>query len=180
LIRPADANETAFAWRAAMRRKNGPTMLVLTRQNLPVIDRSKYASAAGVLNGAYVISKEKAEAPEVLLIASGSEVQLILAAQEKLAAEGIAARCLSMPSWELFREQPLSYREEVLPSGVKARLAVEAASPFGWREWVGEAGDIIGVNGYGASAPYNEIYQHHGLTVENIVARAKKNLAGNS
>ncbi|MDZ7289139.1 MAG: transketolase [candidate division KSB1 bacterium] len=174
LIRPADANEVAYAWRAAMMRKNGPTMLVLTRQNLPVYDREKFASAEGTLKGAYVISKESGAAPDILLLASGSEVQLIIEAQAILEQEGIRVRCISMPSWELFREQPKSYQDEVLVPNVKARLAVEAASPFGWREWVGDAGEIIGIHGYGASAPYKTILQHHGLTVENIVARSKE------
>jgi transketolase len=174
LIRPADANETAYAWRAAMRRKKGPTMLVLTRQGLPIFDRSKLAGAEGVLQGAYVLSKEKSGAPQIVLIASGSEVQLILAAQEKLAAEGIQARVVSMPSWELFREQPQSYRDEVLPPKVKARLAVEAGAPLGWRDWVGEAGEVIGITQYGASAPYKEIFKQYGFTVENVVSRAKE------
>jgi len=174
VIRPADANETACAWRAAMMRKHGPTVLVLTRQNLPTLDRSRLASPEGVLKGAYVLSKEQAAGPDVLLIASGSEVQLILTAQEKLAGEGIRARVVSMPSWELFREQPQSYRDEVLPPEVKARLAVEAGSPMGWRDWVGDGGDIIAIEKFGASAPYKELFKQYGFTVENVVERAKK------
>ncbi|MCI0691892.1 transketolase [candidate division KSB1 bacterium] len=174
LIRPADANETAYAWRAAMRRKKGPTMLVLTRQGLPIFDRSKLAGAEGVLQGAYVLSKEKSDTPEIVLIASGSEVQLILAAQEKLATDGIQARVVSMPSWELFLEQSQSYRDEVLPPKVKARLAVEAGAPLGWRDWVGEAGEVIGITKYGASAPYKENFKQYGFTVENVVSTAKK------
>jgi transketolase len=174
VIRPADANEVAYAWRAAMQRRHGPTMLVLTRQGLPIVDRQQYASAAGLLQGAYVLSPEKAESLDVVLIASGSEVQLILAAQERLAAEGLAARVVSMPSWELFQEQPQSYRDAVLPPQVKARLAVEAGSPLGWRDWVGEAGDIIGITTFGASAPAREVFKHYGFTVENVVARARK------
>ena len=174
VIRPADANETAFAWRAAMKRLKGPTLLALTRQNLPTLDPAKVASAEGVLKGAYVLSKEKAAAPDVILIASGSEVQLILEAQEKLAAEKMAARVVSMPSWELFRAQPQSYRDEVLPPTVKARVAVEAGSPQGWCEWVGDGGDVIGITKFGASAPYKELFKHYGLTVENILAHAKK------
>ncbi len=174
VIRPADANEVAFAWRAAMMRREGPTMLVLTRQKLPVFDRRKLGAADGVLKGAYVISKERGGSPDVILMASGSEVQLILGAQEKLVAEGIDARCVSMASWEFFKDQPKSYRDEILPSGVKARLAVEAGSSMGWREWTGDAGDVIGIDKFGASAPYKEIYEHYGLTIDNIVKRAKK------
>jgi transketolase len=177
LIRPADANETAYAWRAAMMRRRGPTVLVLTRQGLPTLDRSKLAGAEGVLKGAYILSKEQADTPDVVLIATGSEVHLILAAQEKLAAEGIQTRVVSMPSWELFREQPQSYCDEVFPPQVKTRLAVEAAAPMGWRDWVGDAGDVIGIAKFGASAPYKELYKHYGLTVENVVERAKR-LAG--
>ncbi len=174
IIRPGDANETAYAWRAAMMRSDGPTMLVLTRQNLPILDRRIVASPEGVLRGAYVLSKEKGDIPKVVLIASGSEVQLIVGAQTKLAEEGIDARVVSMPSWELFRNQPKSYRDEVLPPKVKTRLAVEAGAPLGWSEWVGEAGDVIGITKYGASAPYKESFKQYGFTIENVVSRAKK------
>jgi len=174
VIRPADANETAYAWRVAMTRCTGPTLMALTRQNVPTFDRAKLASAEGVLKGAYVLSKEKGAGPDVILIATGSEVQLILAAQEKLAAQAIDARVVSMPSWELFREQPPEYRDAVLPPDVRARLAVEAGSPQGWRDWVTEAGDILGIETFGASAPYKEIFKHYGFTVENVVERAKK------
>ncbi len=174
VVRPADANETAWAWRAALQRRDGPTMLVLTRQKLPVFDSAKVASAKGVLKGAYVISAEKGNSPDIILMASGSEVQLILEAQEKLSAEGIDARCISMASWEFFKDQPESYRQEVLPSAVKARLAVEAGATFGWCEWVGDAGEVIGVDKFGASAPYKENYVHYGLTVDNIIAKTKK------
>jgi transketolase len=177
VIRPADANEVAYAWRAAMQRRQGPTMLVLTRQGVPIFDRQKLASAAGVLQGAYVLSKESGNQPDIVLMASGSEVQLILAAQEQLAGNGIEARVVSMPSWELFQEQPQSYRDAVLPPQVKARLAVEAGSPLGWRDWVGDAGDIIGITRFGASAPARDVFTHYGFTVEQVVAQAKK-LAG--
>jgi transketolase len=173
LLRPADANEVSFAWRVAMARRNGPCMLVLTRQNLPVLDRTRYAGAEGVWRGAYVLSGEKGSAPDVLLIASGSEVQLILAAQEKLAGEGIDARVISMPSWELFREQTQEYRDDVLPPQVTARLAVEAGSPLGWHEWVGGKGEILGITKFGASAPYQQIFEHYGFTVENIMSRVR-------
>jgi transketolase len=172
VIRPADGNEVAYAWRAAMGRGHGPTMLVLTRQNLPIFDRSKVAAAEGLLKGAYVLARERGAAPDVILIASGSEVQLIMAAQAELANRGIDARVVSMPCWEFFREQPQAYREEVLPPAVKARLAVEAAVPMGWREWVGDGGDIIGINRFGASAPAKENFKRFGFTVEHVMERA--------
>lgn len=173
IIRPADANEVAYAWRAAIMRRHGPTMLVLSRQSLPVFDRSKMTSAEGLLKGAYFLSGEKGTVPDMILIATGSEVQLIVDAQEKLASDKIDARVVSMPSWELFLEQPQSYRDEVLPPEVKARLAVEAGSPQGWSDWVGDGGDVIGITKFGASAPYKENFKHYGFTVENVVARAK-------
>jgi transketolase len=172
VIRPGDANEVTYAWRAAMGRRHGPTMLVLTRQNLPVFDRSQVAGAEGLLRGGYVLAKEKGSVPKVILLASGSEVQLVLAAQAELANRGIDARVVSMPCWEFFRDQPQAYREEVLPSGVKARLAVEAAVAMGWREWVGDRGDIIGINRFGASAPAKENFKRFGFTVEQVVERA--------
>jgi transketolase len=172
VIRPADANEAAFAWQAAIARTHGPTMLVLTRQNVPVFDRTRVASAAGVLKGAYILSKEDRDRPDLILLGSGSEVQLILAAQEQLARHGVAARVISMPSWEIFAEQPKSYRDEVLPSAVGARLAIEAGSPLGWRQWVGDKGEIIGLNRFGASAPGNEVFKHLGFTVENVVEKS--------
>ncbi len=173
IIRPADANETAYAWRAALMRKDGPTILVLTRQKLPIFDRNKTAGAEGVFKGAYILSREKGKSPDIILIASGSEVQLIIEAQTKLISEGIDARVVSMPSWELFKAQAQKYRDEVLPPSVKARLAVEAGSPFGWCEWVGDNGDVIGISKFGASAPLNELFKHYGFTVENIVSKAK-------
>ncbi|RMF63443.1 MAG: transketolase [Calditrichaeota bacterium] len=177
LIRPADANEVAYAWRAALQHKEGPTMLVLSRQKLPILDRENMGSAEGVLQGAYVLSKEKGSRPDLILLASGSEVHVVLAAQEVLRKEGIDARVVSMPSWELFRAQPEAYRESVLPRTVSARLAVEAGSPLGWREWVGDAGAVIGIERFGASAPYKEIFRHYGFTAENVVQWSKKLLA---
>jgi len=174
IIRPADANEVSYAWRAAIMRKEGPTMLVLTRQSLPIFDRDKLASAEGVLRGAYVISKEQGENPDIILIASGSEVQLIIEAQKELLNEGIDSRCVSMPSWELFEAQSENYRDEVLPPNVTTRLSVEAGSPLGWCKWVGEKGDVIGITTYGTSAPYKENFKHYGFTVENIISKAKK------
>jgi transketolase len=177
LIRPADANETAWAWRAAMMRKKGPTMLLLTRQKVPVFDRSSLGSADGLLKGAYVLSREWAEKPDLVLIASGSEVQLILQAQEPLENEGIHTRVVSMPSWELFDEQEDAYRSEVLPPNVTARIAVEAGASFGWCKYVTDHGATITIDRFGASAPARENFKHFGFTVENIVDRARK-LAG--
>lgn len=176
VIRPADANETAYAWRVAIERKTGPTMLVLSRQNLPIFDRKSFGNAKDTVKGAYILSKEKGKKPKVIIISSGSEVQIALEAQEKLAKKRIDARVVSMPSWELFKEQSKAYREKVLPSDVKVKVAVEAASPFGWQEWVGDNGLIIGIDKFGASAPYQEIYKHYGITSQNIVNKVVKHL----
>jgi transketolase len=173
IIRPADANETAYAWRAAIKRKNGPTMLVLSRQKIPIFDRSQFEGATGVLKGAYIMSKEREKNPDVILLASGSEVDIILQAQQELVKEGVDARCVSFPSWELFREQSPEYQSKVLPSEVKARVAVEAGSTQGWMEWIGQAGVIIGINKFGASAPYKVSFEKYGLTVANVVRNAK-------
>ncbi len=173
LIRPADATETAWAWRAAMLRTAGPTTLVLSRQNLPILDRTKYGSADGLMRGAYVISPERGARAEVIIIASGSEVHLALDASEAMAAEGIDARVVSMPSWELFREQEESYQREVLPPEVKCRLAIEAGATLGWREWVGEKGVAAGMSSFGASAPGEVLMEKFGFTVENILAHAR-------
>jgi transketolase len=174
IIRPADANEVAFAWRAAVQRTGGPTMLVLTRQGLPIFDRNKMTSAAELYKGGYILSQEKGSAADIILMASGSEVSLIVAAQESLAKEGIDARVVSMPCWELFLEQPQEYHDQVIPPEVKARLAVEAGVPLGWHQWVGDGGDIIGITTFGASAPASENFKQYGFTVENVVQRAKK------
>jgi transketolase len=178
MIRPADANETAWAWRVAMRRRHGPTMLLLTRQKVPVFDRTALGSADGLLKGAYILSREQAEKPDVILLASGSEVQLILQAQPELAKEGIRARIVSMPSWELFDEQDEGYRNEVLPPAVTARLAVEAGASFGWCKYVTDHGRTITIDTFGASAPAKEIFQHHGFTVANIVEHARQLVRG--
>ncbi|MFH2012758.1 MAG: transketolase [Pseudomonadota bacterium] len=174
IIRPADANEVAYAWRVAMLRRHGPTMLVLSRQSLPIFDRQKMTGAEELYKGAYVLSREKGTIPDIILIATGSEVQLIIDTQERLASDKIDARVVSMPSWELFLEQPQSYRDEVLPPKVKTRLAVEAGSPQGWHRWVGDNGDIVGITRFGASAPYKENLKNYGFSIENIVDRAKK------
>lgn len=173
VIRPADANEGIMAWKYAMERKDGPTMLVLTRQKLPIFDRSLLGNANGVLKGAYILSKEQDKNLDAILIATGSEVQLILEAQKNLANEGIIARVVSMPSWEIFRKQSKTYRDSILDPTCKLRLAVEAGSPQGWGEWVGEEGDVIGISIFGASAPAKELFKHYGFTVEHIVHKIK-------
>jgi len=174
MIRPADANETAVAWRLAIEHRGGPVLLVLTRQNLPIFDRTRCASADGVDRGAYVLSDSQGRPPEIILIASGSEVALAFESQQKLAAEGIAARVVSMPSWDLFEKQPQAYRDEVLPPAVTARLAIEAGSPFGWERYVGPKGAVIGLSRFGASAPYKVIAEHLGFTPANVVAQADR------
>lgn len=177
VIRPADANEVAEAWRVAIQRTDGPTMLVLTRQKIPVLDRSALAGAEGLRRGAYILSAERGERPDALLLGSGSEVQLLLGARERLGAEGVDARVVSMPSWELFREQSEEYRHEVLLPSVRARVAVEAAAPQGWQEWVGEAGEIIGIRRFGASAPSATNFAKLGFTVEDVVKATRRTVA---
>src|SRR6478672_7088660 len=172
VIRPADASETAEAWRAALKHK-GPVALVLTRQKLGFIDRTKYAPASGLAKGAYVLADSPGGTPEVVLISSGSEVELILGAQQKLEAAGIRARTVSMPSQELFAAQTQEYRDSILPPGIK-RVAIEAAHPMSWYQWVGSDGAILGIEHFGASAPYKEIYEHFGLTVDKVVEAAKR------
>jgi transketolase len=173
LIRPGDANETAVAWRVAIEHRGGPVALALTRQGLPIIDRAKYASAEGLARGAYVLADAAGKAPEILLIASGSELVVALEAYEKLAAEGIAARVVSMSSWDLFEKQPQTYRDEVFPPQVTARLAIEAAVPLGWERYVGTQGAVIGMTRFGASAPYKVLAEKFGFTSANVVQRAK-------
>jgi transketolase len=173
LIRPADASETAEAWRAALKHKNGPVALVLTRQKLPFIDRSKYAAAGGLARGAYVLADSAGGAPQVVMMSTGSEVSLILEAQKKLETEGIRTRAVSMPSHEIFAKQDQAYRDSVLPRGVK-RIAIEAAHPMSWYRWVGEDGVIIGIDRFGASAPAPVIYTHLGITADRMVEAVKK------
>jgi len=173
LIRPADASETAEAWRAALKHKEGPVALVLTRQKLPFIDRSKYAAASGLARGAYVLADSPGGAPQVVMISTGSEVSLILDAQKKLETEGIRARAVSMPSHEIFARQDQAYRDSVLPKGVK-RVAIEAAHPMSWYRWVGDDGVIIGIERFGASAPAPVIYAHLGITADRVVESAKQ------
>jgi transketolase len=172
VIRPADANETVEAWRVAIQRRDGPTALALTRQAVPVLDRTILADAAGLRQGAYVLADAGDGEPEIILMASGSEVALIVDAGFRLAAEGVNVRMVSFPSWELFAAQDREYRERVLPPDVVIRLAVEAGVAQGWERWVGARGAIISLERFGASAPYKTIFQQLGFTVENVVDRA--------
>jgi transketolase len=178
VIRPADANETAVAWKVAVESTRHPVLLALTRQNVPTLDRNRYASADGLRKGAYVLSDTNDGKPSLILIASGSEVGLILDAAEKLRADGIAVRCVSMPSWELFDAQPQAYRDDVLPPAVTARLAVELGVSQGWDRYVGPNGDMLGIDHFGASAPADVLLREFGFTVTNVVARAQALLAG--
>jgi transketolase len=171
VLRPADANETAAAWKVTIEHMKGPVALVLTRQKLGLIDRTKYASADGVAKGAYVLAS--ADKPKVVLMSSGSEVALVLGAYEKLTAEGIAARVVSMPSMELFEQQSGDYQALVLPAGVP-RVAIEAAHPMSWYKWVAGNGEVIGITRFGASSPYERIYKEFGLTVERVVNAARE------
>ncbi|MGY0652735.1 transketolase [Luteimonas sp. A537] len=173
VIRPADANETAVAWRVAIEARDRPVTLALSRQKVPTLDRDKYASADGLRKGAYVLLDAEGGKPDVIVIGTGAETGLALAAVEKLQGEGVAARAVSMPCWELFDEQPQEFRESVLPSSVPARLAVEAGSPQGWHRYVGDHGDVLGVDRFGASAPGSEMLERYGFTVDNVCARAR-------
>jgi len=172
VIRPADASETTEAWRAALKHKKGPVALVLTRQKLSFIDRSKYASASGAARGAYVLADASGGAPEVVLMSSGSEVALILEAQKKLEADGIRARAVSMPSHEIFSRQDEAYRDSVLPVGVR-RIAMEAAHPMSWYKWVGADGIVLGIERFGASAPAARLFTELGMSVDRLVDAAK-------
>lgn len=172
VIRPADANETVQAWKVALEKRDGPVALLLSRQGLPVLDRTRMSDAAGLAKGAYVLLDTDKVYPDVILIASGSEVHFAVEAHTKLAEQGIAARVVSMPSWELFKAQSEEYRESVLPPAVKVRVAIEAGVTMGWYEWVGPQGTVIGMDRYGASAPYKVIYQHLGFGADNVVLRA--------
>ncbi len=180
VIRPGDANETAVAWKVAVETRDRPVLLALTRQNVATLDRGRYASAEGLRRGAYVLSDAESSPPALILIASGSEVGLILAAAERLRSDGVAVRCVSMPSWDLFEAQPKSYRDAVLPPEVTARLAVELGVAHGWHRYTGERGDMLGIDRFGASAPENILLARYGFTVENVVLRARKLLRTSS
>jgi transketolase len=173
VIRPCDANETAEAWRAAISRRSGPVALALTRQNLPTLDRSeKYASAAGLHQGAYILGEAANNKPDVILIASGSEIQIALKAAEMINSRGFASRVVSMPSWELFDAQPAEYRHKVLPAAVKAKIAIEAGSPQGWHRYVGETGQVVALDHFGASAPAQTLFEKFGLTADCVAEKA--------
>ena len=173
VLRPSDATEAVEAWRMAVTHTEGPVGLVLTRQKVPVIDRSTYASASGLAKGAYVLAGGESRRPDVILIATGSEVSIALQAHDVLTTDGIQSRVVSMPSWELFERQPQAYREAVLPPSARVRVSIEAASPFGWERYVGSGGAIIGTPHFGASAPGPVIMREFGFTPEHIVETAK-------
>ena len=172
VIRPSDATETMIAWKFALEHRSGPTVLALTRQKLPVIDRSRFATAEGLLRGAYVLAS--AEKPEILLIGTGSEVSLAMQAYEKLSAEGVKARVVSMPSWELFEAQPEAYRVSVLPPSLKARVAVEAGVKLGWERYIGSDGEFVGMHSFGASAPAEVVFREFGITSDAVIHAARK------
>jgi transketolase len=175
-LRPADANEVAEAWKVVMQLQHAPALLVLTRQALPTFDRAKFAPASGLARGAYVLAETPGTKPDVLLLGTGSEVSLCVEAFDQLAKEGIQARVVSMPSWELFERQGQAYRDSVLPPAVKARVSVEMATVFGWERYVGTSGKMIGMHSFGASAPIKALQKHFGFTVENVVASAKEQI----
>src|SRR5215217_2020588 len=177
VLRPADANEVVEAWRVIGQQKSRPVVLVLTRQPVPTVDRSKYGAASGVAKGGYVLADAEGGKPEVVLIGTGSEVALCMDAHEKLTAEGIKSRVVSLPSWELFEQQPQEYRDSVLPPNVRARVAVEKGAAFGWERWVGFDGGIVAMRSFGASAPIKALQQKFGFTVDNVVKVAKATLA---
>lgn len=172
-IRPCDANETVAAWKTAIARQNGPTALIFSRQAMATLDRNVFASAENASRGAYVLADLGAGKPDVILMATGSEVDLIIAAGEELARKGRNIRLVSFPSWELFREQSPEYRKSVLPDNITARVSIEAGIRMGWQEWVGDKGVILGIDHYGGSAPYKELYKQFGLTVENVIGAAE-------
>jgi transketolase len=180
VFRPADANEVTEGWRVAIERRTGPTTLVFSRQALPIFDRATVSPAQGARKGAYILVDPPDHRPELILLATGSEVSLIMDAREILEREGHRVRVVSMPSWELFAAQPQSYRDEVLPPAVTARIGVEAASPLGWERWVGDRGDIIGLNRFGASAPAADVYSHLNFTPEYVAQRAREVLGRGS
>jgi transketolase len=174
VIRPADANEVVEAWRMALGRTHCPVALVLTRQNVPVLDRSKYASAEGTHRGGYVLADPEDGEPELILIATGSEVQLAVGAHEQLQEEGIPSRVVSLPCWEIFEKQDQAYRDEVLPPEITRRLAIEEGTPLGWEKWVGTEGAIMGMTTFGQSAPFKDVEAEFGFTVDNVAKVARE------
>jgi transketolase len=176
-LRPADAAEVVEAWRVVMQLRHEPALLALTRQPVPTLDRTRYASAAGVAQGAYVLVDADGGQPDVLLMATGSEVALCVSAYEQLKLEGIQARVVSMPSWELFERQSREYRDQVLPPRVTARVAVEEASTFGWAHYTGSQGTIIGMRTFGASAPLKALQDKLGFTPDDVLVAAREQVA---
>jgi transketolase len=174
VIRPADANEMSEAYRCALRMTRRPVALICSRQPLPIVDRTTFASAAGLAKGAYVLADAPGLTPDVILIASGSEVGLCMAARNRLLAEGVAARVVSMPSWELFEEQDAAYRDSVLPPQVTARVTVEEGSPLGWQRYAGASGVVMGMRTFGLSAPMKVVAEHFGFTADAVAAGARQ------
>lgn len=172
ILRPGDANETAYAWKSALENTTGPTLLVLTRQNLPTQNRTEANEASLTQKGGYIYADSDKETPDAILIGTGSELQYAIEAKKKLAEEGVDARVVSMPSWELFEKQDAAYKENVLPKAVTNRVSIEAASTFGWERYVGPKGTSIGLNTFGESAPYEDLYEHFGITTESVVKAA--------
>ena len=172
VMRPGDANEVAKCYEAALSDSKRPSVLVLSRQNLPTLDRSKFNSADGTVKGGYIVHDTDGT-PDAILIGTGSELQYCVEAAEKLAGDGVKARVVSMPCWKLFDEQSADYRESVLPAAVAKRVAVEAGIKMGWEKYIGADGVFIGMEGFGASAPAEELYKHFGITTDNIVAKVK-------
>src|SRR5581483_3127117 len=177
VMRPADANEVVEAWKVIMPLQHEPVALVLSRQALPTFDRSKYAPASGVAKGAYILADASDGKPEVILMSTGSEVSLCIEAYEKLKSEGIKARVVSMPSWEIFEKQDESYRHQVFPPQIKARVSVEQAATFGWQQYVGSTGKTIGMHTFGSSAPLKDLLKKYGFSPDKIVEAAKESIA---
>ncbi|MBM3325149.1 MAG: transketolase, partial [Calditrichaeota bacterium] len=173
VLRPADAKETVAAWEFILEYEDGPVTLILSRQALPILNMEQAIVHSGVRRGGYVVYEAKTGSPQLLLLATGSEVHLIIAAAKQLEKENIVSRVISLPSWELFEKQPKAYRDEVLPPSVESRLAVEAATPLGWERFVGLKGTVIGMESFGASAPGGRLFEHFGFTVQNIVTKAR-------
>jgi transketolase len=177
VMRPADANEVAEAWRFIMQLQHQPVVLALSRQALPTFDRTKYASAEGLRKGAYIMGDCEGT-PDIIFMGTGSEVQLCVGAYEQLKGEGVKCRCISMPSWELFEKQPSEYKDKLLPPEVKNRIAIEAGTTLGWKEYVGTHGRVIGRRDFGASAPIKDLWKHFGFTVDHVVEEAHSMLRG--
>jgi transketolase len=173
VIRPAEANETAEAWRVAVNHREGPVALILTRQNLSVLDRDQLAPAAGLARGGYILSEAEGGTPRAIVLSSGSEIQIALEAQTTLHARGVPTRVVNMACHELFAGQPDAYRSEVLPPDLRVRVAIEAGHPMSWHRWVGDSGSVIGMERFGESAPFDELYRVFGLTAEHLVSRVQ-------